>query len=389
MRIGGIVLIIMLLAGWAHGAPQLQGVRSYPGEDQFVTELTFDQPISASLVQVRYSHNTIVATVTNAQFNKKKTSHFINNKKRGLRFVEAEQEKSAAVSARLVFKDVGSAEVYRDKVGIKSKGKVVQIVLKDQSGKEGEGASELSAAQEQFNPDVSPLRLAVQEPTTTKNLEVDGLEKKQGFKEELFKKFEAATSQPPELAIASPTGKKVADVGRENAESISATKLEEAAQPLGWKAAIQDQDEGSIPLRLNTEKSARSDADHLRKLILSLAILFVGVGLTVFYLKRGLRNRPPTGSDRSIRILASHYLGPKRSLALVSVAGETMLIGITDQNINLIKNLALLEEEVPAQVPKDFKTSLASVQDPEMEEEFAMAGLREVVAKKLKQMRPI
>ena len=66
-----------------------------------------------------------------------------------------------------------------------------------------------------------------------------------------------------------------------------------------------------------------------------------------------------------------------------------MLIGITDQNINLIKNLALLEEEVPAQVPKDFKTSLASVQDPEMEEEFAMAGLREVVAKKLKQMRPI
>ena len=43
---------------------------------------------------------------------------------------------------------------------------------------------------------------------------------------------------------------------------------------------------------------------------------------------------------------------------LSRVAGESMLVGITDQQINLIKSLSLLDEEIPDKVPLDFEKTL-------------------------------
>ena len=56
-----------------------------------------------------------------------------------------------------------------------------------------------------------------------------------------------------------------------------------------------------------------------------------------------------------IQVLSTHYLGPKKSLSIVQVAGESLLLGVTDQNINMIKTLSLIDDEVPATTPNNFE----------------------------------
>jgi flagellar protein FliO/FliZ len=45
------------------------------------------------------------------------------------------------------------------------------------------------------------------------------------------------------------------------------------------------------------------------------------------------------------------------------VAGESLLIGVTENNINLIKALALIDDEVPAHLPNHFDGALDSFED--------------------------
>ncbi len=46
------------------------------------------------------------------------------------------------------------------------------------------------------------------------------------------------------------------------------------------------------------------------------------------------------GKKKMIEVLSTHHLGPKKSIAVVRVAGRTMVIGVTNESINLITQLS-------------------------------------------------
>ena len=89
------------------------------------------------------------------------------------------------------------------------------------------------------------------------------------------------------------------------------------------------------------------------------------------------------------------------------MAGESILVGITDSNISMIKSLSLIDDEVPITTPKTFADAMmkpaaksgasalmngntaSELNDNELEEEFSFAGLKDSVSKKLKSMRSI
>lgn len=49
-----------------------------------------------------------------------------------------------------------------------------------------------------------------------------------------------------------------------------------------------------------------------------------------------------------VEVIANHYLGPKKSISVVKIAGKTLVLGVTSENINLIAQLDrdLEDEEV-------------------------------------------
>lgn len=53
----------------------------------------------------------------------------------------------------------------------------------------------------------------------------------------------------------------------------------------------------------------------------------------------GLKGLSGIRAGSPIEVIATHYLGPKKSIAVVKIAGRQLVIGITDDSINLITQL--------------------------------------------------
>lgn len=170
-------------------------------------------------------------------------------------------------------------------------------------------------------------------------------------------------------------------------------------------AKLKDKKESEIPLNLDAPKKASEEGHPLFKILLAISMMgMLGTGVFIF-LRKYSKTSFAAGKNNEIRILTQHFLGPKKSLAIIRVAGESILIGITDQNINMIKSLALLDDEVPEATPNDFSgvlnrsnsnggefrmQSAESLAQPEAlteDEEFSIRGVKDVVSKKLKGMR--
>lgn len=149
--------------------------------------------------------------------------------------------------------------------------------------------------------------------------------------------------------------------------------------------------ESEIPVltKVRTEKvEAKSPWSRLLLSLGVIAIVAVGLIQTAKWWQK--RSHVNTDTNK-IRVLNQHFLGPRKSLAIIRVAGETILIGVTDQNISHIKTLALLEgDDLPAEVPKNFANELQKKEDEKEEEsESAWSSIRDRVSTKIKDMRPL
>ncbi len=164
-------------------------------------------------------------------------------------------------------------------------------------------------------------------------------------------------------------------------------------------------EEAKIPVRLESAKKDTGEDNSWLRMVGSLIIVgFLGVGTFVF-IKRIKRTGRSSSLVPEIKILAQHYLGPKKSLVIVRLAGDTMLLGVTEKNINLIKSLSLLDEDLPDEVPKNFNKLIPSQnesleefpekdpknsleQDEEsLSEDVSISGIKDVVTSRLKNMR--
>ncbi len=167
--------------------------------------------------------------------------------------------------------------------------------------------------------------------------------------------------------------------------------------------ASETRAESEIPLKIAETTSAAAQTGQSGKLILTLLVL-VGMFAAAYYLiKKYAYSNKINKSNMQIKVLSQHHLGAKKSLAIIRVAGESILIGVTDQNISMIKSLALIDDEIPAEISqKPFASNLAgsnlvdenltendqlAEMSQEIEDEFSFSGLKTNVSKKLKSMR--
>lgn len=153
--------------------------------------------------------------------------------------------------------------------------------------------------------------------------------------------------------------------------------------------------ESEIPIMTNTKEEKKVASGQFQRVMITLGVLIILFGGVSLGLKRWMRNTTTKGNNTKIKILTQHHLGAKKSLAIIQVAGESLLIGITDQNISMLKSLSLLDEEVPEDVPRHFDRTMASFDENDAEDEeaqprgredFAMHGLseiRDVVSRRL------
>jgi flagellar protein FliO/FliZ len=194
-----------------------------------------------------------------------------------------------------------------------------------------------------------------------------------------------------------------AEVAAEAASEPAVAAVEAVASP-GAEGEKDVRSEAEIPLNLDANKKAATEGSSVFRILFTLSILgLVGAGAYVFLRKYSVPKAMK--HQTQIKVLQQHYLGPKKSLAIVRVAGESILIGVTEHNISMIKPLSLLDDEIPEEAPESFGRVLGS-QRPQADfdeprgeerktktldadEEFAISGIKDIVSKRLKGMRSL
>jgi flagellar protein FliO/FliZ len=175
--------------------------------------------------------------------------------------------------------------------------------------------------------------------------------------------------------------------------SFSAFATEEVVKAAANEPAINTvaTPENEIPLKIAEAGKSDTQSASGQKAIFTIGILIVLAGAAYYGVRRFSHTSKPGKSNMQIKILSQHYLGPKKSLAIIRVAGESILIGVTDQNISMIKNLALLDEELPQVLPKNFdETMTEQLADQDIEtDDFSFEGIKTTVSEKIKSMRNI
>jgi len=80
------------------------------------------------------------------------------------------------------------------------------------------------------------------------------------------------------------------------------------------------------------------------QMLASLAVV-IGLIFIVYYLSGRLLGRSGAGgAPRHIRVVESKFLGPKRSLMLVEVGGEYLLLSSGEEGVRLVKQIEMVEE---------------------------------------------
>ena len=104
-----------------------------------------------------------------------------------------------------------------------------------------------------------------------------------------------------------------------------------------------------LPVIASAAENSGQEFSFLASFLQMIAALALVIGLILLTwhfsgkLMRGL----PMGQQlisKNIRLVETRYLGPKKSLILVEVAGEYLLLSNCDSTLTLIKQIDMLEE---------------------------------------------
>ena len=202
--------------------------------------------------------------------------------------------------------------------------------------------------------------------------------------------------------------------------TTKASDVTAAAAAKAPAAEVTKLPEDQIPLSIDTSKKAADGGSTGAKAMMSMLIVLILTGSGYYFVRRYKFSNKINKSNAQIKVISQHYLGPKKSLAIIHVAGESILVGITDANISMIKSLSLIDDEVPATLPNTFGQTMAKVEAAnsgtaatartntasannanagasaatqmaeapyELDEEFSFSNVTDTVSKKIKSMR--
>lgn len=75
------------------------------------------------------------------------------------------------------------------------------------------------------------------------------------------------------------------------------------------------------------------------KMLSALGIVLGGMFVLFYFMKRYLKRDSIGSTEKLIKVLASSYVGIKKSIALVEVPGAVLVVGITNDNISLLSKI--------------------------------------------------
>lgn len=176
-----------------------------------------------------------------------------------------------------------------------------------------------------------------------------------------------ALIQAAEKLVSESHRSKAARMSKATVEEDDST-TEAGVKPSTAEAVLAAQKESEIPVALTAPAKSKDTSNLMWRLAASMAFLSVIAGLLYYATRRWTRPKDKAAQGARIEMVHQFHMGPRKSVALIRVAGETILLGVTDTNINMIKPVTLIDDELEGLMKKDFNNFL--------EDEFSIEDVR-------------
>ncbi|MCF8120420.1 MAG: flagellar biosynthetic protein FliO [Deltaproteobacteria bacterium] len=89
------------------------------------------------------------------------------------------------------------------------------------------------------------------------------------------------------------------------------------------------------------------------KMLLVFGILLSILVIGLYFMKKAMGRRVGSSKGNVIRVLASHYVGVKKNISLVEIPGAVLVLGITNDRINLLAKIDDTETVKQVSSPED------------------------------------
>ncbi len=357
-------ILSLVLSVFAADSPPVQkqqqnkllNVKSFVKDGEFVTELTFDKNFDEINIATDYINETVQFNIPNIKLPRTKLSNPITDNK--VQSVFAYRLNDNMTRVRVIYKKGQFAEAFKAGTVIENEGRILRFRIADRKD------------------------IVVKEPEPPRSASSDVAEND-------------AKSEP-----ANDDDLKQANSWIDQAKTTQAEAAVATTAPVVTVAAASaaDLSESQIPVLAGADTTKKIKKESpLGRTLLSLGVVLGLIVGSYFFLKKWSKTSALKNKNTQIKVLTQHYLGPKKSLAIVRVAGESILLGITDHNISMIKSLALMDEEIPTETSSQFSNSLqiaeakqTAIEGPfkttEEADEFSMTKM---IGAKLKGMKEI
>ena len=365
-----LLILVFIFSNFAFAAqPTLQQIRTKTIGDNFIAEYEFDRNIEDSEVDVEYINRTVQLNIKDAKVSGKKRLDRVGKNK--VKSVYTYQPRKSLLRSRIIYHKPVLATDLRGSVEMQRVANVLTVTV--------------SRTKRVTPPLVvkPPFDLSSDSQSTT-DKELTAQEILEMELAELDKKVNESKKSTVKKIKKKKPAKKVVVAA---AASTKPTK-DKVEKP-----------ESEVPVFASVKKEKESSSSaYVRVLVSLFLVIAIGFGLTMFGRWWSKRHRP-NELNAKMQLVSQFHLGPKKQLSIVRVAGEYILLGVTDQNINMIKSLSFIDDEVPADTPQTFseeidKASAGEIptpkfKDPEQFDEFSLGSIRDSISTRLKDMRPL
>jgi flagellar protein FliO/FliZ len=119
-----------------------------------------------------------------------------------------------------------------------------------------------------------------------------------------------------------------------------------------------------LPSLVSAEGTSSPDFSFLSSFIQMIAALSIVVGLillTKHFSARLMSGNAGRPASKHIRVIETRYLNPKKSLILVEVGGQYLLLASSDEGISFLKQVELLEEIEVVEEGRTLRSGLAGL----------------------------
>jgi len=327
-----ISLLLIILLGWinkGYSLGRVLEVQTSGDQDVFRLEIQFDRNIDTNKIGLQFQGKTLSLNIPDTEI--KKAIPLLESKVNYISSIKTLNSKLNTLNLELEFIGINSSQM-KENVSIEGLGKILIV-------------------------EILP-------PLWSKKNQIQNSKINSVINDGNFNHSQTAKAQTIEninLSQESALNIENSEKNNELQNKVGETKISTHNEELKEEKNLNKQypsDETKVPLFTKSEKADKNTSDVTKIIFTVLSILFLG-GYSIWYLKRKSKMVNGSESILKIKMLTQFHIGPKKSLAVVRVAGESLLLSITENDIRLIKTLSLLDEDLPDELPENFNDSLS------------------------------